>query len=314
MTSKQIDILIKHGDICDDTYWPSPGIGFCKGEEQTFEASNGIKYCISKEMYNIFYSLFEYNQPWEFGFNENDTEQTVKFNIGLRPKNKEGKLKVLTDLLEIEITNLKKLIGNLTFYNTPDTIKECWFWDFFKQGENIVECLKFEILEGKRLSEFKMPIEKELPNRYKLDRFFETDEMRKIYEVGEISKTIYYLKNAIDNIDADISSNNIDTSKETHRKFALYCFFAGKAASDISVCKEILQHFHSNLKRPVSIKDEYLKFCEFGKFKCGDYKSKKSIEPLIDDIKWTLEYLTDHQKILANITIGELKIKLESIK
>lgn len=230
MTEEQIQILINDYDISNEF---TPSIHFCDGFEQSFVTADGDRFYISCEMYKIFERIFE-SFIDQHGFDQQRMEQDLNSILKLYPDSKEYKLSIYKNKLEQEHEKLKKVIQETDYINNVDNIKSLWFFDFFEHGSEIVECLKFDFLSGNKLSEFGMPFEVDLPaiGRQKLDRFYETDKMFKIYKVVEIQDNINYLIELINKLELskeiEIETKSTENTV-THRQTAWVHYYKEKA-------------------------------------------------------------------------------------
>ncbi len=199
MTAAQIDILLRDGDISERS-----GQKFCNKEEFAFTSAD-IKYRISVEMYQIFAKLFKFysavDHP-EVGFESGEIYSQLKAQIEMRKNRLGARLKVLEDILEDEYKKLKKIIGQVSLYNRPETIKQEWFfWFFIDNGEAIVEYLKFDFLKGEKLASFSIDGDRAfLLQKSQFDKYYNTDDMQMIYDVISVEKSIKYIQGLIDDV------------------------------------------------------------------------------------------------------------------
>lgn len=205
MTAAQIEILLKDGDISDQA-----GERFCSNDSCKFLSLNGDAYFISNEMYQIFEKLFDFYSNdtfFELGIDKCQIDSIIKKENEYRNQNKNARLKILEDILEVEIQKLKKLIGTITIHNNPVKIKQEWFFDFFlDNGAAIVKYLKFDFLKGKKLSSFTMEGDSAFLLQYsQFERYYQTLEMKRIYDCISVEKSIKYIQGLISEIDKPIA-------------------------------------------------------------------------------------------------------------
>lgn len=238
MTREQIKILIGDYDI-----WPVSSFHSAMSDCTFIDINQNIEYFISFEMYKIFEQVFDKCLKFEVDFEHRQFKETVINKLKLISPLKEHKIAFYNDLIK-ELNNvLETELDQIYNVSLPTISFAISIWPIFllKNGMELIECLKFKVLDGGKLESFSFgTIEKKRSKDYKLiENYFFSSTMKKLYFVVTIGENIKYLQNCIAAIDESKNVNTIKQPKNqaTHRDNAIAYIFKQKA--DLSKFKEL---------------------------------------------------------------------------
>ncbi len=226
MTSEQINILIKHGDICPVSSSHSDM------SECTFtDTDQNIEYCISIKMYEIFERLFSEYLEFEVDFDHKVFIDAINNKSEFISPLKEDRITFYKDYLKEQNDELTSLLDEIytVSIDTIDLAKSLWPIFLLKNGMYLIECLKFTVLKGKKLEAFSWgysgtPRSK---NHTYIKEFFYASSIKNLYTIVTIGENIRFLKSCILEIDEskNETTNNQKSKKVTHRDNAIAYIF-----------------------------------------------------------------------------------------
>ncbi len=218
MTSEQINILVKDGDI-----WPESSSKYRHTPQAYFtNYDNNETYVVSDELFDILNHIFKDKIRFEVDF-EHDLFKTLVTNkMGLISPSKEHKIIFYNTLIQDQNKQLSDIIqGN--YYNTvQELISRTFALLFFENGMEWIECLKFQILKGENLDTLNLRD----PNLKYLRDFFLTVSMNELYKIATVQKNINYIQKNI----IDLDKPNIGAP--THRDRGIARIYKEYAYSD----------------------------------------------------------------------------------
>lgn len=221
MKKEQLNVLLKHGELWTDKdfqiFLSKKYVNDSKGlfgvrESKLYKGNDlresgyriniqGMEYNLDKKLYSVLEQLFEWYLSHYLSDGKEFIEQDIKEQFKVYSPLIEDRKRFLGDkILELN-KDLKKLIGDPTRLNPVKMIKERWCDNLLETGEDLIQCLKFEVMNGERIQGFDFPYKKHLPNFYKLEKFFQTNKILKIFQAQDIVENITYLKKLIEDLE-----------------------------------------------------------------------------------------------------------------
>lgn len=224
MEKEQLDILLKHGELWtnedyqyyfSNKYVKDPKGQFGLKESKSFKGNHlvdsefeitiqGVEYNLDMKLYKVLERLFEWYLV-DFVADETDFyKEDIKQKLRIYSPLKEDKIRFFGEAILEENERLESLIGKISRWNTIEGIIGLWCFDILEKGEDLIQCLKFDVLNGEKIENFGFPSEKHLPNFYKLEKYFQTEKIEKIFTCHAIAENINYLKKLIEDLESPI--------------------------------------------------------------------------------------------------------------
>jgi len=192
MTPAQIDKLVSDGDLI-------PGDGVFLLEGMNYEFGDDVWDCLSN-IFDEYLQNYVQQEIWNY-------TSVINSRLSLIPNTEIKKSYLKGKVLK----TLSKLDDDLKNYNDfeqdSEYIKEAWHYSVLisPQTASLIECLKFTVLSGKKITEYGASYHNRLPKRNALDEFFTTKEMYKLYSVAAKEHQMLFLQKRINELDQPVA-------------------------------------------------------------------------------------------------------------